>query len=474
MKESKKVYTVSLSICLGFYALGSTVKKQEKLNVLFIMIDDLNTNVGFLGDATAKTPCLDRMAEQSVVFGNAHCQAPISGPSRNSLLTGKYPHNTGLYSLEPLFREVEELKKLVSLPQLFHENGYYCPNVGKIYHSKSDELSFDKVYGWFGGLGPFPDKPIHLAPELRVTPYFDWGPFLSEPETADGQVAQKAVQIINESTESNQPFFLSVGFFRPHCPLYAPQEWFDLHPLETVEPTTDQSDDMSDISPYARKLVDYDRQQLFNKWLRDGRSASFLQAYRACVSFTDHCIGKVLDALRKSGKMDQTIIVMCGDQGVHNGRKNLWYKRTLWNASTQVALLIKIPGQVPRHIKAPVGLIDIYPTLCELTGLNPPQELDGRSLGNLLSGRSEKRPPALTSHGPGNFSLCDERWRYIRYADGSEELYDHRTDSGECINLAGEPESAEIIARFEPYVPKQWKPFAPGSKGIGSPIFPGK
>lgn len=443
-------------------------------NVLFIMVDDLNTDVGFLGDADAKTPCMDRLAEQGTVFENAHCQAPICGPSRNSLLTGKYPHNTGLYSLDPLFRDVEELKNLVSLPQLFRENGYWCPSIGKIYHSKPDPKSFDKFYGWFGGYGPRPEKPIHLDPNLQVHPFYDWGPFLTEPETCDGQIAQKAVELIQKSAESGQPFFLSVGFFRPHCPLYAPQEWFAQHPLDSVKPATDQSADMTDISPYAKKLVNYDVRQKYSEWLRDGQSASFLQAYRACVSFSDHCVGKVLDALEESGLADHTIIVLCGDHGVQNGRKNLWYKRTLWNATTQVALLIKVPGKMPCRTQAPVGLIDIYPTLCELTDLTPPQQLDGLSLVKLLNGEHEDRPPALTSHGPGNFSLQDERWNYIRYADGSEELYDHRVDPEEQTNLAGRPESKKVIARFEPFVPKQSKPFVPGSNGIFSGAFPGK
>ena len=447
---------------------------QQKPNVLFIMVDDLNADVGFLGDETAKTPNMDRLAEQGTVFANAHCQAPICGPSRNSLLTGKFPHNTGLYGLDPLFREVDELKELTALPQLFRENGYNTPSIGKIYHTKPDPESFDQYYGWFGGFGPRPEKPFHLDPDLPVHPFFDWGPYLTEPETSDGQIAQKAVELIKKSAGSDQPFFLSVGFFRPHAPLYAPQEWFEAHPLDSVQPVTDQSEDMSDISVYAKKLVHYDVRQLYSEWLRDGRTASFLQAYRACVSFADHCVGQVLDALEESGQADNTIIVLCGDHGMQNGRKNLWYKRTLWNATTQVALLIKAPGQKPRRIQAPAGLIDIYPTLCELADLTPPQKLDGLSLVGLMQGQKEKRPPALTSHGPGNFSLRDEHWHYIRYADGSEELYDHRTDSEERTNLAGRPESADLIARFKPFVPEQSKPFAPGSDGIFSGAFPGK
>ena len=251
---------------------------QQKPNVLFIMVDDLNADVGFLGDETAKTPNMDRLAEQGTVFANAHCQAPICGPSRNSLLTGKFPHNTGLYGLDPLFREVDELKELTALPQLFRENGYNTPSIGKIYHTKPDPESFDQYYGWFGGFGPRPEKPFHLDPDLPVHPFFDWGPYLTEPETADAQIAQKAVELIKESAGSDQPFFWSVGFFRPHCPLYAPQQWFDAHPLDSVEPVTDQLEDMSDISAYAKKLVNYDVRQEYSEWLRDGRTAGLVPA----------------------------------------------------------------------------------------------------------------------------------------------------------------------------------------------------
>jgi len=464
-----------LAVCGAVH--GEAPALPARPNILFIVVDDLNAEVGFLGDPHAITPNMDRLAAQSAVFENAHCQAPICGPSRNSFLTGKHPHNTGLYGLDPMFRDVPDLAGLVALPQLFRNNGYKSVGIGKIYHTKPDPESFEKSLGWFGAFGPFPEKLLNLDPELPVTPYYDWGAFLEDPETADYKVAEAASRLIRESAADGQPFFIAAGFFRPHCPIYAPQKWFDMHSGNPIPPVPDQAEDLKDISPFGLKVVSYSKQQKHAEWLREAnRSSGMLQAYRACVSLSDHCIGMVLDALRESGLEEKTVIVLCGDQGVQNGAKNLWFKRTLWEKTTRVPLLIKVPGQPARRITAPAGLIDIYPTLAELSGLTPPQKLDGESLLGLIGGRpgAEERPPALTSHGPGNFSLRDERWRYIRYGDGSEELYDHRNDPEERANLAVNPEYADVIARFRPLVPDEFKPFAPGTKGLGSDAFPGK
>ena len=443
-------------------------------NILFIMVDDLNAEVGFLGDPKAKTPNMDRLAAKSVIFNKAYCQAPICGPSRNSMLTGRYPHNTGLYSLYPLFSDVDELKNIVALPHHFRNNGYWSASAGKIYHSKPAPQSFDTNAGWHGGFGPFPQKPIHLSANLNVHPFYDWGAYLVDEETTDYKVAQSAINYIKQAASQQKPFFISAGFFRPHCPLYVPQRWFDLHPLDKIAALPDQSSDMSDISGYAKKLVSYFGNQSYNRFLHDSNhTAAFQQAYRACVSYVDHCIGMVLNELEKSGQANNTIVIIAGDNGMQNGQKNLWWKRTLWEASTQVPLLIKPLGVLSGNtVASPVGLIDLYPTLCDLTGLAHPNGLEGHSLTGLMRGETTKRNPALSSFGPGNFALRSERWRYIRYADGSEELYDHQKDSKEMTNLALNPEFSSILAEFRPMVPKESKPFAPGSKDLGSNAFP--
>lgn len=469
--RTRYLLPVLMAACL----VGAATAGQ--LNVLLIVVDDLDEEVSFLGDTAAKTPQMERLARESAVFARAYCQSPICGPSRNSFLTGRYPHKTGLYSLDPLFRDVEELKDVTALPQHFRNNGYWSATVGKIFHSKPDKESFDTIHGWMGAFGPFPENPINLDPELPVHPFYDWGPYLEDEETADYKVAQSAVGFLRKASQMDQPFFISVGFFRPHCPLYAPQRWFDLHPLDEIEALGDQSADLDDIPGYAKRLIGYERRQVYNRFLqREGRARSFLQAYRACVSHTDSCIGLVLDALEESGQADNTIVVLLGDHGVQNGKKNLWYKRTLWEASNRVPLVIKTPGVAKAQVvETPVGLIDLFPTLCELAGLETPSGLDGRSLAALTRGGNEAiaRQPVLSVFGPGNFSLRSADWRYIRYADGAEELYDHRVDPDERTNLALDPAYLPVLAEFRPLVPVDSAPFARGSKGFGSDLFPG-
>jgi len=464
-------------LALALLRFMAVVASASTPNILFIMADDLNTDLGFMGDATAITPNLDQFAKEATVFNKAYCQAPICGPSRNSLLTGLYPHNSGLYSLDPRYDEVPEYADLVSLPLLFRNNGYSTKNAGKIYHTWADPKAFENNYGWFGGFGPFPEKKIH-DPGFGTHQFFDWGPYLEEPETSDYKIAQKAIELIRASKDSDKPFFIAAGFMSPHAPLYAPQRWFDIHPVDSIPPLEDQSEDMKDISPYALKHVSYGGQQKYSNWIHESNlTSSYRQAYRACVSHTDYCVGLLLDALKEEGLEENTIIVFLSDHGVQLGRKNLWKKRTLWEATAQVPMIIKAPGNVsPLRVDVPVGMIDIYPTLCDLVGIAKPEHLEGLSLIGLMEGgkASKQRKPVLTSHGPGNFALRDARWRFIRYADGSEELYDHNVDPDEHTNLANNPEYAPVIATFSPLIPKTSRPFAPGSKGLASGAFPGK
>lgn len=469
-----KLTTLLLSAC----ALASTLAwagPKRPPNVLLIAVDDLNTEVGFLGASYARTPEMDRLAGRSTIFENAHCQAPICGPSRNSFLTGKHPHSTGLYSLLPLYSEVEELRPLPTFPQWFRERGYRSVMLGKIFHSKPDRRAADEIFGGYN-FGPFPEKAMHLPEPNPFHPFYDFGPFLEDEQTTDYRLAQDAIRELRKLAGGAEPFFLSVGFIRPHCPYYAPQRWFDLHPLESVEPYTDQSDDLADLPAYAKGLIP--SEDKFHQFLlEEDRARLLLQSYRASISYVDHCIGLLLAALRENGLEENTVVVLFGDHGLQNGQKNQWFKRTLWEASTRVPLLVSLPGQrETRRVASPVGLIDLFPTLCEVAGLPQAEGLDGLSLRALLDGTDDGagRPPALTSHGPGNFAVRDARWRYIRYADGSEELYDHSSDRDERNNLASDPALAAEKTRLGGFIPTAWADFAPGSKDLGSRAFPGK
>ena len=449
---------------------------EDRPNVLFIVIDDLNAQVGFLGDSSAKTPNMDGLAGEATVFTRAYCQEPICNPSRTSFLTGRYPHSTGIYGLSPYFWEVPELENVKSLPQYFRENGYFSVGVGKIFHGPVHEESFDRYDGWFDGYGPQPDNPIHLDPDLPVHPFYDWGAFLELGETTDFRIAEAACQTIRERVGGEKPFFLSVGIIRPHAPLYAPQEFFDQHPLGEISSVENQSQDVEDISPYALKLVNYSKRQLYSDWLREkGYTDDFLQAYEASVSLADHCVGMVLKTLEESGFADNTIVIITGDHGIQNGAKNIWYKRTLWEKSIRVPLLIKIPGKRMQIVDTPVGLIDIYPTLCDLADLEPQEDLEGVSLEDILNHKALNRPPVLSVHGPGNYSLRHEHWHYIRYADGSEELYDLRSDPEEHDNLAFRDitkSNLQVIEKLRSSLPAKSAPFVPGTSGFWSDAFP--
>lgn len=449
-------------------------------NVIVILIDDLNDDVGYMGSPEAYTPSIDALASRAVVFEQAFAQAPLCNPSRTSMLTGTYPSTTGIYGLKPDFWDVPELADLQTLPGYFRQAGYHTATVGKVFHQRAHEASYDYIKrGWFGAFGPFPDQP--LQPDFKFNKYFDWGVYLEEEQTADYKVASSALEFLHSIKDHQKPFFLTLGFFRPHNPRFAPQEFFDLHPIDkiTVPPVIENIHE--EIPEYGRKLVNYERRQRFVSYLSQGdRKRENIQAYRASISLVDKQVGRLLNYLASSGLEENTVVVLASDHGVQNGEKNLWLKRTLWQGSTRVPLLIATPNFNHAKVTEAVGLIDIFPTLVEYANLPQPTQLEGRSLLPHLSGTSSANmvEPVLTVHGPGNFALQTERWRYIQYADGSEELYDHTNDSSESVNLAIPTRHTESIAStlayFRGKIPSNYADFVAGTSGLSSQAYPGK
>jgi len=458
------------ALALGGASAVSRADKRQRPNVLFIAIDDLNDWVGFLGGhPQALTPNLDRLAERGVVFENAACQAPICTPSRASLLSGKYPSTSGLYFLSPGYRQAETLKDTVTLPQYFRQQGYRTYGVGKIFHAGGDDASFDLYGGHLGGFGPTPEQKISY---LKGHPLWDWGAFPDVDEKMpDYKVAEWAVEKLREPQDD--PVFLAVGFWRPHVPMFAPQKWFDMHPLEQVIVPPDPKEDLDDIPQYARDLTYGGAAPRHEEVLEMGEFRHAVQSYLACVTFVDHYVGKVLKALEESPHADNTIIVAWGDHGFHLGEKFRWAKRSLWEESARCPLVISAPGlSRGSRCARPVGMIDLYPTLVDLCGLPAKDGLDGQSLRPLLEEPTTAwERPALTTFGPGNHSLRTERWRYIRYADGSEELYDHYADPYEWHNLAGDARYAGTIEEIKRWLPRHDHPLLEGSKGADSPIY---
>jgi arylsulfatase A-like enzyme len=434
-------------------------------NVLFIAIDDLNDWIGCLGGhPQVKTPNLDRLAGRGVLFSRAYCSAPACNPSRASLMTGVLPSTSGVYLNGQPWRPV--MKDVTPLQESFKRAGYDVLGRGKIYHHGRGEEFFTES-GWdtyipkSGDPLP-PTRPVSGIPK---TSHFDWGP-VSAPNTQmdDTKVTDWCIEQLSRSRQ--RPLFLACGLFRPHLPWYVPQEWFDLYPLEDIVLPTVNDDDLADIPLAGRRMARPERDH--HNVNKHGQWRQAVQGYLASISFTDWNVGRLLDALDQSPYKDNTLIVLWGDHGWHLGEKLHWRKFALWEEATHAPLMFVVPSLTPvgRVCQRPVSFADIYPTLKDICRLPAPsQELEGVSLRPLLAApEASWERPALTTHGRGNHSVRSEKWRYIRYSDGSEELYDEEKDPLEWTNLAGEAEWSEVKVRLSAWLPKTNAPDAPKKK----------
>lgn len=442
----------------------------DRPNVLMIAVDDLNDWVGCLGGhPQAKTPNIDRLAAHGLLFGNAHCQAPICNPSRVSLMTGRLPSTTGIYLLSPTqFRQSPALKDCLTLPEYFAKHGYMTFGCGKIYHNCTSTETFQE-YGPRGGFGPLPERKINYPTGHRL---WDWGEFPeSDHQTPDAKVAAWAVGQIQRSHD--KPFFLAAGFFRPHVPLYAPKKWWDLYPPEEeIELPKVLATDRDDIPQYGKDLTAGFPAPRHSWFVENRQWRRAVRGYLACVSFVDYQIGRVLNALDRSPYADNTIVVLWGDHGWALGEKQRWAKRALWQRETGVPLIIAAPG-LAKSVKThkPAGLIDIYPTLVELCRLPKNSQLEGVSLVPLLKDPGTPwEGPTICTFWKDNHAVISEQWRYIRYADGSEELYRIQEDPREWKNLADDPQYREVIRWFTPHLPAINAEALPGSRGLGSAL----
>jgi arylsulfatase A-like enzyme len=441
-----------------------------KPNVLFIAIDDQNDWIGPLGGhPLVKTPHLDRLAQRGTLFLNAHCQSPLCNPSRTSVMLGVRPTTTGIYGLAPWFRRLEKWRGRVTLPQHFMADGYRTLSAGKIYHgaygrSRNSSKEFD-IWGPAGGIGVKPPHKLIPPTPMGNHPLMDWGLFPHHDEDkGDYQIATWAVEQI-KSTPQDRPFFLAAGFALPHVPCYATQEWFDLYPDDDSVLPPVRDDDRAD-TPRFSWYLHWQLPEPRLKWAQENKQwRNLVRSYLACTSFVDAQIGRILDALHESGLTDNTIVVIWSDHGYHFGEKQITGKNTLWEPSTRVPLIFAGPGiSKGARCTRPVELLDIYPTLVELCGLMPRNDLEGHSLVPQLNDATAPRAwPAITSHNQGNHAVRSERWRYIRYADGSEELYDLQSDPHEWSNLAEDPRHSAVVADHRRSLPKIDEPPAAGS-----------
>ncbi len=453
--------TLCVFFLLAFNAIGADV--ADRPNVLFIAVDDLNDWVGHLGGhSQAATPNIDRLAARGVSFTRAYCSAPLCNPSRVSLLTGIEPSRSGVFGNGERLRE--HLPNAVTLMQYLRSHGYVAKGGGKIFHGANRAVDPDS-WDYFHRAKPVRAKP-RSKEELPKSAWAPWGPLdIEDDQMLDAQVVSWAISELNRGHE--RPFFLACGFTKPHLPWYVPQKYFDLHPLDKIILPKTLDTDRDDLPAFGLKLArevhtisngrnfsrhgeDHAMVLKYSQWPRA------VQSYLATISFVDHHVGRLLNALANSEHADDTIVVLWGDHGWHLGEKQHWRKHALWETTTRTPLIFASPGRIQenRRCQRPVSLIDLYPTLVELCGLPVPEGLDGQSILPLMTNPDrEWSRPALMTFGRGNHAVRTERWRYIRYRDGGEELYDHEKDPHEWHNLAGLSEHASTIVELRKSLP---------------------
>lgn len=438
---------------------ASVVLAADKPNVLLIAVDDLNDWVSCLnGHPDTRTPNIDRLAKRGVLFTNAHCQAPICNPSRTSILSGLRPSTTGFYDNQPNSASMEWFTSAhVTLPRHFAANGYRTFTTGKLYHaSVVPKGDFDVV-------GPRPgqwndlDEVVQTTKPGHVHRIWDFGPqTYDENKFADYVDASWAMERLREKHE--KPFLLTVGFYRPHVPFFSPERVYNSPDLaDGVTLPLVKSGDRDDIPEIARQIT-YSPHPPEHAWMERNGNEKWKEAvrsYLAAIRWTDEQLGRLLDELDASPYRENTVVVLYADHGFHLGEKQRWAKWSLWERSTRVPLIVRVPGG-KRGLKCPrpVELLSVYPTLIDVCGLSKNAALEGVSLAPLLDNPEADWPhAAITTLGRNNHAVRTERWRYIRYADGSEELYDHWTDPSEWTNLASDPELRSVVAELKKRLP---------------------
>ena len=466
MKVKQNLY-VSLFLGLGLFQLAceGKVKIEQRPNVLMICIDDLNDWLGCMGGhPNAFTPNIDRLASQGVLFTNAHCQTSLCGPSRASIMSGKRPSTTGIYGQvnDKYLREAAPgFQDIQFLPEYFGSNGYKTLGVGKIFHQHAPEGVFQVSGGRVRGFGPKPEngKYFHWKKEGTST---DWGAFPDMDEKMpDYKTAQWAIKALQE--KHADPFFLSVGFLRPHVPWYVPQQWFDKHPLASVQLPPYRSDDHDDMPEIAIAIDEVPPMPTTEWVIENGQWKQAVQGYLASTTFVDYYVGQVLEALDNSPYKHNTIVVLWSDHGYRLGEKGTFAKHSLYQEGTRVPLIVRMPsGQKNVKSNQPVELLDLYPTLLDLCDLPPNNQNEGKSIKKLIEGQEwEHSIPAITTFGRNNHAIITERYRYIHYENGAEELYDHVVDPNEWTNLALKSNTEEIRNSLSQHLPQKnvaWSP----------------
>lgn len=464
-------------------------QSPRKKNVLFISVDDLRPALACAGDPYAKTPHIDRIANKGTAFTRAYCQQAVCSPSRSSLLTGRRPDSTRVYDLVTHFRDA--LPDAVTLPQHFRMNGYYVHGVGKIYHNGfDDKLSWSVPWEAAKGpnFGPEGQKLLGQliakakeakqdATKVRGLPFE--APDVGDDELKDGMAALRAIEVLKACKGKEQPFFLAVGFARPHLPFVAPKKYWDLYDADKL-PIATSANPPKNAPQFAPQFGGELRQYHGipkNGPIPQATARSLVHGYYASVSYMDAQVGRLLDALTELGLADDTIVILWGDHGWHLGDHGIWCKHTNFEMATRSALVVSVPGQKAQGQKSSglVEFVDIYPTLSDLCGLPGPKSVEGVSFAPLLDNAKMPWKTAAFSQYPRasgagqlmGYAMRTEHHRYVewRKRSGNEvvarELYDHRNDPAEDVNIAANPENRDLVTQLSKQLEAGWKKSLP-------------
>lgn len=486
MNRFSSLHFVTL-ICVGLLSLVASLA-ADRPNIIFFATDDLNDWVGPLNSPIrAKTPNLDRLAARGVTFQNAQACGSFCAPARSALFTGRHPATTGAYTTQVYFRDHPELRPLqVALQQ----GGYQTFGTGKLFHHPAGYVDLrgwtefhartaaQRQSGWpvdswrQGAPLPTPVPFSAFTRQMRAEgdkTFMEYAPLPNavEKDMADTQQTAWAIDVLQRAHPS--PFFLALGLYAPHFPNYAPQKYFDLYPLDEIKLPPLKAGDTDDLPPAIKKFYDHRKATIHDKLDELGLMKEVLRAYLASISYADAMLGRVLDALEASPDRDNTIIIFWSDQGYHHGEKGQWGKHTLWERTANIPFIWAGPGIARQaSVNATVSSIDLYPTLVELCGLAPDAGLEGESLAATLRqpARAKDRNVLLCEINAGGYAIVNAEWRYIHYADGTEELYDVVKDPNEWDNLAAQEKFQTVMTELRQSAPKQFAPPGPETKDL--------
>jgi iduronate 2-sulfatase len=466
---TRRSFTGSMLAAAPALLLGQK-SSSEKYNVLFIASDDLNNSLGCYGHPIVKSPNLDRLATRGVRFDRAYCQFPLCGPSRTSILSGMRPDTTKIWKNEMAVRDT--MPDAITLPQLFRQSGYTSARFGKMYHMNvpasvgkslwDDPPSWDIAVSPAGLENTTPGTGRNITPSHSAGNAMHWISFSgSDAGQADAKAAEDTIAYIDRNRA--KPWFVGLGFLRPHVPHVAPSRFFDLYPLGRISPVRNPVNDRADIPAASEKTITGRGNDM---GMNDADKREALRGYYASVSYMDSLVGRVLDHLAKANQTNRTIIVFWGDHGWHLGEHYRWQKRSLFEESARVPLIVSAPNRKGngRSSTSLVELIDLYPTIADLCKTTPPPNIEGQSFVPLLDnpGRSWKSAAFTQVAGPDNIvgrAIRTERYRYIRWTgpDAAEELYDCEKDPREFTNLAKEPSSKATLLKMRTLLDNGWR-----------------